>query len=160
MKWKNFPRYWPFVRGIHWSLVNSPHKGQWCGALMFTLICARINGWVNNCEAGDLRCNRVHHDVIVMISTWQMLITCNDYIIITDTFHGITKLYESWLCSPTNLQESFDLLHWSPASCVRNCEQLSQQMEWSHDLPLSISLTHNLPKSWILWFCRTAAHPV
>ena len=46
--------------------VNSPHKGQWRGALMFTLICARINGWVNNREAGDLRCHRAHYDVIVM----------------------------------------------------------------------------------------------
>ena len=48
IKWKPFPRYWPFVRGIHRSPVNSPHKGQSRGALMFTLICARINGWVNN----------------------------------------------------------------------------------------------------------------
>ena len=67
IKWKKFPRYWPFVRGIHWSPVNSPHKGQWRGALMFTLICARINGWVNNGEAGDLRRHRAHYDVIVMI---------------------------------------------------------------------------------------------
>ena len=57
-----------FVRGIHRSPVNSPHKGQWRGALMFTLICARINGWVNNGEAGDLRRNRAHYDVIVMHS--------------------------------------------------------------------------------------------
>ena len=35
MKWKHFPRYWPFVRGIHRSPVDSPHKGQWRGALMF-----------------------------------------------------------------------------------------------------------------------------
>ena len=55
VKWKHFPRYWPFVRGIHRSPVNFPHKGQWRGALMFSLICARINGWVNNREAGDLR---------------------------------------------------------------------------------------------------------
>ena len=48
------PRYWPFVWGIHWSLVNSPHKGQWRGALVFSLICAWLNGWVNNREAGDL----------------------------------------------------------------------------------------------------------
>ena len=27
-----------FVPGIHWLSVNSPHKGQWCGALMFSLI--------------------------------------------------------------------------------------------------------------------------
>ena len=34
IKWKYFPRYWPFVRGIHRSPVNSPHKGQWRGALI------------------------------------------------------------------------------------------------------------------------------
>ena len=52
IKWKHFPRSWPFVRGIHRSPVNSPHKGQWRGALMFSLICAWINGQVNNREAG------------------------------------------------------------------------------------------------------------
>ena len=66
IKWKHFLRYWPFVRGIHRSPVNSQHKGQWRGALMFTLICARINGWVNNREAGDLRRHCAHYDVIVM----------------------------------------------------------------------------------------------
>ena len=60
-------RYWPYVRGIHQSTVNSPHKGQWRGALMFSLICVWINGWGNNCEAGDLRCSRIHSDVIVMM---------------------------------------------------------------------------------------------
>ena len=44
IKKKHFPRYWPFVRGIHRSPVNSPHKGQWRGALMFSLICVWING--------------------------------------------------------------------------------------------------------------------
>ena len=66
IKWKHFPRYWPFVRGIPRSPENYPHKGQWRGALMFSLICAKINGWVNNREAGDLRCHRAHYDVIVM----------------------------------------------------------------------------------------------
>ena len=66
IKWKHFPRNWPFVRKIHQSPVNSPHKGQWHIALMFSLICAWINGWVNNGEAGDLRCHRLHYDVIVM----------------------------------------------------------------------------------------------
>ena len=50
------------------STVNSMHKGQRHGALMFSLICARINGWVNNRDAGDLRCHRAHYDVIVMKS--------------------------------------------------------------------------------------------
>ena len=66
IKWKHFPRYWPFVRGIHRSPVNSPHKGQWRGALMFSLICVWINVWVNNREAGDLICHRAHYGVIVM----------------------------------------------------------------------------------------------
>ena len=66
IKWKHFPRYWPFVRGIHRYPVNSPHKGQWRGALIFTLICARINDWVKHGEAGDLRRHRAHYDVIVM----------------------------------------------------------------------------------------------
>ena len=52
--------------GIHRSPVNSPHKGQWRGALMFSLICVWMNGWVNNREAGELRRYRAHYDVIVM----------------------------------------------------------------------------------------------
>ena len=68
IKWKHFPRYRLFVRGIHRSPVNSPHKGQWRGALMLSLICAWINGWVNNREARDLRRHSAHYDVIVMIS--------------------------------------------------------------------------------------------
>ena len=66
IKWKHFQRYWPFVWGIHRSPVNSPHKCRWRGALMFSLICVWINGWVNNREAGDLRRYRAHYDVTVM----------------------------------------------------------------------------------------------
>ena len=54
IKWNHFPRHRPFVRGIHRSPVNSPHKGQWRGAFMFSLICAWINAWANNREAGLL----------------------------------------------------------------------------------------------------------
>ena len=54
------------VRRIHRSAMNSPRNGQWRGALMFSLICAWINVWVNNHEAGDMRRHRTHHDVIVM----------------------------------------------------------------------------------------------
>ena len=46
--------------------VNFPHKGQWRGALMFSLICARTNRWINNREAGDLRRHQAHYDVSVM----------------------------------------------------------------------------------------------
>ena len=44
----------------------------WC------LISAWINGWVNNCEAGDLRHHRTHHDVTVMVChTWCNTISTN-----------------------------------------------------------------------------------
>ena len=55
IKWKHFPRYWPFVRGIHQWPMNSPHKGQWRGALIFSWICVWINGWENIREAGDTK---------------------------------------------------------------------------------------------------------
>ena len=45
MKWKQFPRYWPFVRGIHRSPVDPPHKGQWRGAMVFSLIYVWTNIW-------------------------------------------------------------------------------------------------------------------
>ena len=52
------------VTGHLWG--NSPV--QWRAALMFSLICTCINGWVNNSKAGDLRRHRhrAHYDVIVM----------------------------------------------------------------------------------------------
>ena len=66
IKWKHFPQYWPLVPGIHWSPVNSQHKGQWHRALMCSLICTWIHSWVSNREAGDLRRHRTHYDVTVM----------------------------------------------------------------------------------------------
>ena len=66
IKWNFFLRYWPFVRGIHRPPVDSPHKRQWRGGLVFSLICARTTGWVNNRDAGDLRRHGAHYDVILM----------------------------------------------------------------------------------------------
>ena len=61
-----FPCYWPFVRGNHLSPVNSQHKGQWRGALMFSLILTWTNGWVSNRDAGNLRRHCAHYGVTVM----------------------------------------------------------------------------------------------
>ena len=63
---ETFPHHWSFVRGIHRSPDNSPHKGQWRGASVFSLISTWINGWINNHEADDLRPHRAHYDVNVM----------------------------------------------------------------------------------------------
>ena len=61
-----------FMTGIHRLPMNSPHKGQWCGTLMFPLICTWINAGANTWDAGDLRSHRAHYDVIVILgeSLW------------------------------------------------------------------------------------------
>ena len=64
IKWNIFR-----VTGHLCEPVNSAHKGQCRGAFLFSLICAWINRWVNNREAGDLRRYCAHYDVIVMVMT-------------------------------------------------------------------------------------------
>ena len=99
-----FPRYWPFVRGIHRSPVNSPHKGQWRGALMFSLMCVWINGCVNNREAGDLRRNQAHYDVIVMI--------------VPDTWYYLSSVFTVTCSSDTTNINGNGLTHWGPVTHI------------------------------------------
>ena len=40
-----------------------------CEALIFSLICARTNGWTNNRDAADLRRHHTHYHVTVMLSS-------------------------------------------------------------------------------------------
>ena len=47
--------------------TNSTHKGQWRGVLMFSLICARTNGYANHRDAGDLRRHRANYHLTVMV---------------------------------------------------------------------------------------------
>ena len=86
IKWKHFPHYWHFVRGIHRSPGNSPQKDQWRGALMFSFICAWINGRVNNRKAGDLRRHHAHYDVTVMqyeVMTDSLIKTMNNVVLLS-----------------------------------------------------------------------------
>ena len=66
IKWEHFTRHRAFVRGIHRWPVDSLQKGQWRGALMFSLICAWTNGRANHRDAGNLRPHRAHYDVTVI----------------------------------------------------------------------------------------------
>ena len=59
MEWKHSPHYWPFVRGIHQSLVHSPHKGPvLCFNASFEV--SLTNCWTNIQIASDLRCHNIH----------------------------------------------------------------------------------------------------
>ena len=66
IKWKHFPRYLPSVMEIRRSPVDSPHKGQWCGALMFSFMCSWTKGSTNSPNATDLRRHSAHCVIIVM----------------------------------------------------------------------------------------------
>ena len=103
IKWKLFPRYWPFVRGIQRSLGNSPHKGQWCGALMSSLICARIYGWANNGDVGDSRRHLAHYDIIVMPQPHFSSSTC--YMILVASLMGHMAL----LLTTGRMQQYFNV---------------------------------------------------
>ena len=91
IKWKHFARYWPFVRGIHRSPVNSPHKGQWRGDLVFSLIYTWTNTWANNGDADDLRRHRAYYDVIVM-NIGEM---CEPWNMPISTFYNCTVIKQS-----------------------------------------------------------------
>ena len=92
-------RYLPFVRGVHRSPVISPHKGQWRGTLMFSLICAWINGWVNNREADDLWPHRPHYDV-----TSRYRANLTSYAVLEFEKHNRTPLYSiSWNGTSNNI---------------------------------------------------------
>ena len=121
IKWKHFPRYWPFVRGIHRSPVNSPHKGQWRGALVFSLICVWINGWVNNREAGDLRRYRAHYDVIVMKSVGSVASVVAGA---TETYHRTLHWHHSVQCIYANIDNGQHKPELFNAKWVNKCFQI------------------------------------
>ena len=91
IKKKHFPRYRPYARRIPRSPVDSPKKGQWRGALKFSLIYAWTNGLANHRDAGDLRRRSAHHDVIVM---WVQLAVGEE----TDPhcWHMIDSIIPGW----------------------------------------------------------------
>ena len=75
IKWKHFTRCWPFGReptGDRWI----PLKGQWQGALIFSLICITTNGWANSRDACDLRRHSAHYDVSVMTNMSRNCAIC------------------------------------------------------------------------------------
>ena len=98
IKWKHFSRNWPFVSGIHRSLVASPYKGQWREALMFSLTCAWTNGWAKplrgrwfetpSCSLW-CHCNGViESDRCVLLSDFYMVLFHSRLFHHNDTFVG------------------------------------------------------------------------
>ena len=134
-----------FCASIHRSPVNSPHKRQWRGALMFSLICVWTDSWANNGDAGDLRRYRAHYDVIVIILYYPCHAFILKYIhsgIKVQTFpffhipHGITK-ESPYLVHDTHAVTTYPcsvevarvlnlyVLSFNSAAPSTNCQQIS-----------------------------------
>ena len=125
------------------SLVNSPNKGQRRGALLFSLICPRINGWVNNCEAGDLRCHHAHYGVTVMFYPSCQLHIEQDYTMmngVPDHDYWQTGLLEF---NTAGICESWDV--------ISNCECPSGKIYWiqGYHWPLTLSAMFKLSNCFI-----------
>ena len=148
IKWRHFPRYWPFVRGIHQSPVDSPHKGQWRGALMYSLSCASMNYWVNNREAGDLRRYPGHSDVTVV--RWKRFHFCSNF----------TKL----CCSMINWQvigSAYGLAINGRQAIIwpNKGHDLWRHMAWQKHTELTYSVLDNISRTSVLWkFICTFTH--
>ena len=121
---------WAFVGGIHWSLVNSHHKGQWCGALMFSLICAWINDWVNNCEVGGLRCHHAHYYVTVIIGQklwWNHSLTHwgrVTYMCQQTNQHWFRQWLVAWPVPNHYLNQCWNIVNWTLRNkllCIWKC---------------------------------------
>ena len=175
IKWKHFQRYWPFVRGIHRSPVNFPHKGQWRGALMFSLICTSTDDWAYNRDAGDLS-HRTHYDVTVMkdfvvLALYAAFFVCFYYcdmtrILETKNTH-IIKSYCQWgkpgelgVKLPAWWRHQMETISASLALCAGNSpvtgEFLSQRpVTRSFGVFFDPRPNKRLSKQWWAWWFMT-----
>ena len=152
IKWKYFPRYLPFVcvcvcggggggggGGIHRSPVYSPHKGQWPGASMFSLICAWINAWVSNRDFCNLRRYCSHYDVTVMAN----MANTSDMIVPTACF-----LYQASFIIAT-----LDLYSLHSHCLITRCHEVSKPWDcWKY----RNTLTHH---HYCCNACRISGRP-
>ena len=127
--------------GIHRSPVNSPHKGQWRGALIFSLISVWINGWVkvNNRDAGYLRRYHAHYDVTVMSYAGPAPGGSRTYVFYTHMHHCVS------------IWTPFDLFIKSPLRWRHNVRD-SVSNHQSHDCLLN-RLFRNRSKLCVTGLC-------
>ena len=128
--------------------VNSPHKGQWRGALMFPLIYAWINDWVNNREAGDLRRQRGHYDVIVMTDNYLSIICTWSQNIANEEFSWHQPFHLWLLCQPPMSLVAAKLTPWPLCGFSKgsHCQQWNTQFRPDFSRTVTkkdITLTHS-----------------
>ena len=103
IKWKHFPRYWPFVRGIHRSLIWSffdlrPNKWlskQWCGWWFVTLSSPlwRHCNWILACHLDD---NVMTWKLSVLLAICDLWRYPAHYDVIVIKYWLVTLMTMSW----------------------------------------------------------------
>ena len=134
IKWKHFPRYWPFVRG---SPVNGEFPAQRTVTRNFDVFFdLRLNKrWVNNREAGDLRRHRAHYDVIVMSIYIYIYMAASSFINI-DSGNDMASN------RPSNRQDQC----WLPGKWT-----IGDKLQWNFNQNVNIFIEEN--EFWV-WQCR------
>ena len=106
IKWKHFPRYWPFVRGC-----NSPHKGQSRGALIvffdlrlnIRLGRQTLNWWFETPSLSVWRrCNDLGIHFLALVAIWFLMQDFNKNEIVLFTFLA-RSLIENHICRYFNV---------------------------------------------------------
>ena len=153
IKWKHFPRYWRFVRGIYRSPVNSPHKGQWRGDLIFALICTKINGCVNSRKAGDLSLHRAHYDVTAKAFNFVMHSYGSHYQV-WPTLYIYNVIFRMFLEMKLPVVVARPILGLSPANERRRYKVTPSLFGWAltYDQPcIAYTRTDTLHELFIHW---------
>ena len=133
--------------------VNSPHKRRWRGVLMFSLICAWINDWVNNRDAGDWRHHRAHYDGTVMGMAKKRLAKRKSW---NESYHS-TQLF-GWLGDDHSVCAFIGVHSWHghPKHCGLRDDILIklwyEYSMWNCILSTPIYCHHfEYPKRCVLW---------
>ena len=135
------------------------HKGQWRGALMFSLICVWINDWVNNGEAGDLRRHRDHCGVIVILSSVCWINRTNDLMVFAEEPQLLCPQSYSWW------RHQMDTFSALLAICAENSPvpgefPAQRPVTRSFDVFFDLRLNKRLSKQWWGWWFETLSHPL
>ena len=101
--------------------VEFPSQRPVTRSLRFSLICAWINAWVNNCEAGDLRSHRAHYVIVMWYQWWALcgvlcffLTPMKDYVIDLENHTIDVTLHH-------------DNIAWTPYQCYMDTVPMLQE---------------------------------
>ena len=99
VKWKRFPYYWPFARGIHWSLVDSLSKRpvMWSFDVCFDVsLCKLLN---KQSRGRWIKTSWWSFDVAVMEKPCRYVLISTSYtdtILVEAVFMNLKALRKNW----------------------------------------------------------------